>query len=66
LPADRIRGAAKPRGARGLRRRREPEIRPIAQQFDAPFIVSLKAAPSARNIEPESRALPQPWPWLGR
>jgi hypothetical protein len=42
------------------------QMRLIAQQSAPPFIVPIKAAPFARNIPPESRALPQPWPWLER
>jgi hypothetical protein len=45
---------------------RRPKIRLIAEQFAAPFVVPIKAAPLARNIDPETGGLPQPWPQLSR
>jgi hypothetical protein len=46
----------------------------LAQAQNAPdcaavrtgFVDPIKAAPFVRNIDPESRALPQPWRWLKR
>jgi hypothetical protein len=45
---------------------RPVKIRLIAQQFAAVLILSIKAAPSTRNIDPESQGIPQPWPPLKR
>jgi len=42
--------------------RRGSKIRPIAQQFAPSFMIPIKAAPLVRNIDPQSRAIPQPWP----